>query len=409
MNKILLSISLIFSFSILTSAQQTVFSDDFESYLAGQQLACQNPTDWTTWTSAPCGGEDAMISTAQALSGTKSFVVVPVNDLVKPLNDISSGKWEMRWSMYLPTGRAAYFNTLSIFAAGTSEWAMQAYLNVGGTGTLDAGATSAATFSYPYNTWFPVSVIVDIDNDLAEFWLNNVLIYTWQYTLGTFGAGCLPIIDANDFYGPTQTASDEAYYDDYQLIDLLFIPVELTSFSASVTGLGDVVLNWSTATETNNHMFEIERRAETGEYFTIGFVNGAGTTTEPQNYVYTDRTVETGKYFYRLKQMDFDGRYEYSDEVEIDVNGPLSFNLEQNYPNPFNPSTNIKYSVAESGHITLSVYNTVGEEVAILVDGFKESGFFEVAFDATNLPSGVYLYRLQSENSVQLKKMMLLK
>ncbi|MFI5236992.1 MAG: hypothetical protein ACHQLA_03545, partial [Ignavibacteriales bacterium] len=166
MNKILLSISLIFSFSVLTSAQQTVFSDDFESYLAGQQLACQNPTDWTTWTSAPCGGEDAMVSSAQALSGTKSFVVVPVNDLVKPLNDIASGKWEMRWSMYLPTGRSAYFNTLSIFAAGTSEWAMQAYLNVGGTGTLDAGATSAATFSYPYNTWFPVSVIVDIDNDV---------------------------------------------------------------------------------------------------------------------------------------------------------------------------------------------------------------------------------------------------
>jgi hypothetical protein len=310
--------------------------------------------------------------------------------------------------MYIPTGKDGYFNTLADFAGAASVWASQAYFNVGGTGTLDAGGVSAATFNYPNNRWFQVSSIADLNNDLAELWVDGVQVYTWQYTIGALGGGCPLKLDANDFYGPLQTAADEAYFDDYQFIDMI-VPVELTSFAASVNNNGNVVLNWSTATETNNHMFEIERRAETGEYFTIGFVNGAGTTTEPQNYTYTDQTVETGKYFYRLKQLDFDGRYEYSDEIEVDVNGPLAFELQQNYPNPFNPSTSINYSVPEAGNIRLSVYNTVGEAVAVLVDGFSQSGIYEVSFDASNLPSGVYLYKLQSANSVQTKKMMLLK
>ncbi len=187
------------------------------------------------------------------------------------------------------------------------------------------------------------------------------------------------------------------------------VPVELTSFTAAVNSFGHVVLNWSTATETNNHIFEIERKNGNDEYFTLGYINGAGTTTEPQNYSFTDNTVGSGKFYYRLKQIDFDGKYQYSDEVEVEANGLLTFNLEQNYPNPFNPSTNIKYSVPETGNVKLSVYNTVGEEVAVLVDGFSESGFFEVSFNASSLPSGVYLYKLQSANSVQTKKMMLLK
>ena len=154
---------------------------------------------------------------------------------------------------------------------------------------------------------------------------------------------------------------------------------------------------------------EIERKAETSEYITIGYVEGAGTTTEPQNYGYTDNKVETGTYTYRLKQVDFDGTFTYSNEVEVDVTAPLSFNLDQNYPNPFNPTTNISYSIPEAGNIILAVYNTVGEKVAVLVNGYSEAGHFDVSFNASNLPSGVYLYKLQSANSVQTKKMMLLK
>ena len=156
-------------------------------------------------------------------------------------------------------------------------------------------------------------------------------------------------------------------------------------------------------------MFEIQRASEGNEFHTIGYVNGAGTTTEPQQYSYLDATVNTGAYSYRLKNVDYDGRSYYSDVVEVEVVGPLTFALEQNYPNPFNPSTKIKFSVPEAGDIKLALYNIVGEEVAVLVDGVKEAGFYNVTFDATSLPSGVYLYKLQSANSVETMKMMLLK
>ena len=189
----------------------------------------------------------------------------------------------------------------------------------------------------------------------------------------------------------------------------IILPVELTSFTANVNDNGNVILNWSTATELNNQMFEIERKTEEGQYVTIGYVEGHGTTTEPQDYTYTDNSVETGNYFYRLKQIDFGGRYEYSDEIEVEVLGPLTFGLEQNYPNPFNPSTIIKYRISETGSVKLSIYSILGEEVKVLVDGVVNSGFYEITFDASNLPSGTYFYRLQSNNLIQVKKMLLLK
>jgi hypothetical protein len=198
------------------------------------------------------------------------------------------------------------------------------------------------------------------------------------------------------------------YFDDFWFGDVP-VPVELTSFAANVNDNGDVILNWTTASELNNQMFEIERRSEEGQYLMIGYVNGHGTTTETQEYSYVDNTVETGTYFYRLKQIDFLGTYEYSDAIEVEVNGPLAFNLEQNYPNPFNPSTNIKYNIPESGIVKLAIYNTLGEEVAVLVDGMVEAGFHEITFDASSLPSGAYFYRLQSDNLNQVKKMLLMK
>ncbi|HSW54439.1 MAG TPA: kelch repeat-containing protein [Ignavibacteriaceae bacterium] len=186
------------------------------------------------------------------------------------------------------------------------------------------------------------------------------------------------------------------------------VPVELTSFIASVIG-SDVRLLWETASELNNSGFSVERTSANSEYTEVGFVPGFGTTTEAKSYSFSDQNLQNGNYTYRLKQIDFDGTFEYSQEVEVEVSTPATFNLEQNYPNPFNPSTSIKYSVPEPGNIRISVYNTVGEEVAVLVNGFSQAGSFEVTFDASNLSTGVYLYKLQSANSVQTKKMMLLK
>jgi len=391
----------------------STYFEDFEGFIAGQQVACQDPINWTTWSNIPCGNDDALVSTNYAFSGSNSALIDVVSpravDLVKPLGDLTAGTWYMSFMAYIPTGKFGYFNTLATFAPPTYVWAMQAYLNAGGTGTLDAGGVSAATFIFPHDTWFQIAMEINLDTDQAKLWVNNILVYTWQYTLGTFGTPVPKVIAANDWFGPDATPSNnELYIDDYWFADFP-VPVELTSFTANVNNLGQVVLNWETATEVNNQGFEIERRTETSEYRTVGFVEGYGTTTEPRSYIYTDVTAENGINYYRLKQVDFNGTYEYSDEVEVDVTGPLTFDLAQNYPNPFNPSTSIKYSVPESGNIRLSVFNIVGEEVAVLVDGFSQAGFYEVTFDASNLSTGVYLYKLQSANSVQTKKMMLLK
>ena len=389
------------------------YFEDFEGFIAGQQVACQDPVNWTTWSSTPCGNDDALVSTNHAFSGSNSALIDWVApryvDLVKPLGGLTTGTWYVDFMAYIPTGKYGYYNILADFAGSASQWAFQAYFNAGGTGTIDAGGASAAAFNFPHDAWFAVQFKVDLDADLAQFWVDGVSVYTWQYTLGTFGTPVPKVLDASDIFAPsTVPADNEMYVDDFRFSDTP-IPVELTSFTGNVNNLGQVVLNWETATELNNLMFEVERRTETSEFRTVGFVEGNGTTTEPKSYSYTDITADQGINYYRLKQIDYNGTYEYSDIVEVEVTGPLTFNLEQNYPNPFNPSTNIKYSVPESGNIKLSVYNLVGEEVAVLVNGFSQSGFYEVSFDASNLPSGVYLYKLQSANSVQTKKMMLLK
>jgi N-acetylneuraminic acid mutarotase len=186
------------------------------------------------------------------------------------------------------------------------------------------------------------------------------------------------------------------------------IPVELTSFTAAAKGK-EVTLSWSTATELNNLGFEIQRSTKGKDFFTVGFVNGHGTITEPQNYSYADRNLNNGKYYYRLKQVDYDGRYEYSDVVEVDYRVFNSYLLEQNYPNPFNPTTTIGFGLQSKSDIKIAILNAIGEELAVVLNEEKESGFYQVEFNAANLPSGVYFCQLKAGEYVNTKKMILLK
>jgi hypothetical protein len=187
----------------------------------------------------------------------------------------------------------------------------------------------------------------------------------------------------------------------------VIVPVELTSFAAN-TDKNDVILTWNTATETNNQGFEIQRKTN-GEYERIAFVEGKGTTTEVQNYLFRDKNLLSGSYTYRLKQVDFDGSFAYSDGVEIDIEQPSVFYLGQNYPNPFNPTTNIKYSIPADGLVTLKVYDLLGKEVSTLVNDYQQAGTFDVVFDGSNLASGVYYYQLITGELSATKKLMLTK
>lgn len=170
------------------------------------------------------------------------------------------------------------------------------------------------------------------------------------------------------------------------------LPVELTSFSASVF-VNDVLLNWETATEINNNGFSVERKS-VGEFEAVGFVPGFGTTSEPKTYAFTDLNLQPGTYTYRLKQIDYDGTFEYSDLVEVEVIAPAEYSLEQNYPNPFNPSTAIDFTLALDSKVSLKVFNILGQEVAQLLNSDLAAGSHNVTFDAAGLNSGIYFYKL---------------
>ncbi|HMS34679.1 MAG TPA: T9SS type A sorting domain-containing protein [Ignavibacteria bacterium] len=191
------------------------------------------------------------------------------------------------------------------------------------------------------------------------------------------------------------------------------VPVEIQSFTSSVIS-NDVRLNWATANEINNSGFDIERsdvKAQmSDEWIRIGNVPGKGSSTIVQSYSYTDRNVSTGKYAYRLKQIDFNGNFEYFNLIdEVNIGIPSKYELSQNYPNPFNPFTNFKFEIPESGFVTLKIYNTSGMEVATIVSESMNAGYYSINFNASSLSSGVYFYTISANNFVQTKKMMLVK
>ncbi len=195
------------------------------------------------------------------------------------------------------------------------------------------------------------------------------------------------------------------------------IPVEMTTFYASVNG-NDVNLFWTTATETNNKGFEIHRSVNLSEkknlsWEIVGFVNGNGTTAEPKNYTFTDKNLNSGIYEYRLKQIDYDGSYKYSNEIEVIIGIPDKFVLYQNYPNPFNPTTKISFAIPKGvkNLVTLKIFDVLGNEIITLVNEEKEAGRYEIEFNADKygLSSGIYLYQLKFGEYTAVKKFVLMK
>ena len=186
------------------------------------------------------------------------------------------------------------------------------------------------------------------------------------------------------------------------------LPVELSSFTSKVSKAG-IDLYWRTETEVNNYGFEIQRSTDKVSWNKIGFVPGNGNSNSPKDYTYIDKSASGGRIYYKLKQIDIDGKYEYSNVIEVDYNISTEASLSQNYPNPFNPATTIEYTIPEGGFVSLKVYDILGREVITLVNGKQEAGRHSVIFNGTGLTSGIYFYILKTENKLLTKKMSLLK
>lgn len=276
-----------------------------------------------------------------------------------------------------------------------------------------------------------------IDNELTQSFplpfnsVNDTIFWEFSYTApDSVDFDTLYSVGLSTNWDSIPDDRDQWAYGQKFLVHIIndIVPVELTAFDVELLG-SSVKLNWQTTSEKNNKGFEIERKSLTqsfsdgkGEPFwiKIGTVEGMGTTTIMTNYSFIDKDVENGKYSYRLKQLDFDGSFSFSNELEVEVYSiHADFKLYQNYPNPFNPSTKIQYFLSTSSHVSLKVYDILGNEISTLVNEFKKAGKYEVDFSidnlkqvlssVSNLPSGVYLYRLQSKNFSQTSKMLLIR
>jgi len=397
------------------------FSDSFDPYTAGTQLVVQNPIDWELWSGGSGGTEDPYVSAAQAFSGSNSVVIVQNNDLVKSFGALTTGMWKMSWQMYIPTSKSGYFNTMADFAG--FSWAMQVFFNTTASGTIDAAGEAAASFSYTQGAWIPCVVICDLDNDLGTFILEGDTVHTWQWTLATFGEGGPLQLDANDFYG--YLSSDEMYVDDYKIAPLTC--QDFTSFLTRCTASGMVqaraVLRNNIAHSGETVVFQID---ETLYPATIG---DNGTSSRASISIsglgagdHTVSIMNPAECFSAIVVTCLMAKESANQEWEADdarwavetgqTNAqvaPAATKLLGSYPNPFNPVTTISYQLPLDVHVTLTVSDVVGREVARLVDGPQEAGYKSAIFDASALASGIYFYQLQAGNFVETRKLILMK
>jgi hypothetical protein len=192
------------------------------------------------------------------------------------------------------------------------------------------------------------------------------------------------------------------------------LPVELSTFTASVSD-SKVSLSWKTETEVNNYGFEVERKSGISNWNKIGFVTGKGNNNNNQSYSFIDENRNSGKYSYRLKQIDKNGKYAYSKIIEISIATPIKYELSQNYPNPFNPTTVIRYAVPFESNVNIRFYNSLGQCVRELNETSRKAGYYEGNFNASGLASGVYFYSIKAastdgkNNFNSVKKMLMLK
>jgi len=427
---ILLLLIVVYFLPVVSWGQVTLPHHDPIDYSEGQGLQSQS-----NWTSLNTG--DALLIKA----GNLSFTGLPAStgnkvtfdgagiDAAKAFTQQTSGT--VYYSFLLKITALGSLNTTGGYFTGLNEgistnYGCTVWSRLDGTGFdigLNPRTTAANTVwssgTLSLNTTYFIVVAYQIvsgtSNDIVKMWIDPTpgasepsatltatnsgtdLSNLNRILIRQDGTSATPFIEMDELRISTLWA-DAA------------LPVELTSFTASANE-GSVVLNWATATEVNNYGFNIER-ASTPLGMTwekIGFVNGHGNSNSPKNYTFTDNAVPAGKVQYRLKQIDFDGKFEYSDVVEVNVDAPNKMVLYQNTPNPFNPTTEIKFALPKSGNVELSIYNMLGEKIKTLASGMMNAGEHKVSFNANNYSSGVYLYKLTTDNSTSIKKMILIK
>lgn len=302
----------------------------------------------------------------------------------------------------------------------TSDPRFRGPLYAYGHGSTDSTgcAITGGTFYNPPTEQFPSSYIGDyFFADYCRGWIR--IFHPADSSVRAFGSGLGAPVDLQ------VSADGSFFYLDYSggVVGKVqweaALPIQLATFTGTATSLNEVKLHWTTISEVNNYGFYVERRASDEVSFTElagSFVPGHGTTNAPQEYSYTDNNAGPGEHYYRLRQVDLDGTIDYPDTIKVIgfslarvSSNPTKYVLYQNNPNPFNPSTVIRYGLPQSSFVALTVYNTLGQQVAQLVNEQQEAGFHDVEFRADNLSSGMYFCRLHAGDFVATTKLLLLR
>lgn len=286
---------------------QNIIDEDFDTYIAGQKLVQQGAPNWTTWSNSPGSAEDPFVSNAQSLSTPNSVIIEGTNDAVLELGTLTSGRYILTVNIFVPSGFLGYYNILQSFAGASSEWGTQVYLDAGGWGHMDAGASDAGEFYFNYNEWFEMHCVIDLDEDYATWYYEDEFIIGWQWSTGTFGTGTLDELEAMNFYAWTGDGrgTPKTFFDDI-VVDQIPAPDAPFNLSAVVTNL-DVDLTWEMpASPTAIGYFIFRDDVEVGYSTTMDF---------------TDPAVIPGIHTYVVRA-DYGNQISApSNEVEVNVEG----------------------------------------------------------------------------------------
>lgn len=224
---------------------QVIISQNFDSFTAGSKVASSAGNPWTTWSSAPGGTEDGTISATQSSTAPNSAYIVTNNDQVLLLGDKTTGRYKFSFKIFVESGKLGYFNILNDFAGASSVWAMQAFMKSNGYLVVDAGVASADSVAYSFNTWIPISFVMDIDDDLASMYVNNTMLVTWKLSGGSYGTGSTHKLDAVNFFGWNNDGAGTAgYYIDDVVFEQVTVPEAPSNLNVTYTS-GNNVMTWT--------------------------------------------------------------------------------------------------------------------------------------------------------------------
>ncbi len=324
---------------------------------------------------------------AKTASNNQQYILSGYSNFDYILNNVAGAYYYSIWPTYVPIGAMGDYadNKPHVFSCRASTGSLT--ICVDGIN----GSTKSGNFRSDYGGELVLGRRINntypFEGEIAEF-----LIY-------------------NRILSPEERDIVEQYLAGRYAMTSGDLPVELTSFIANIVD-NKVQLTWETASEQNNYGFEIERKIvkETStEYEKIGFIEGNGNSNSIKEYSFTDKSLHTGKVMYRLKQIDFDGKYEYSKEIEVAYDVPAEYSLEQNYPNPFNPTTKINFALAKKGRVVIDLYNSLGERIRRLFNEERDAGTYSIDFHGGGLASGIYLYTIKVNDYSACRKMILMK